>query len=250
MKKFLPLIPFLLVAYATGSTPPTNGNSPQSAAEKAHEQQIIDRATHALKCLKNVQSKAEADAIADEMFALEALLAELAEEGKISPKETKKLIQKTRKNAGFTAQTMKEIEQRLEENHYYGSAKLADMNGGDDELPPAPIDFPESLQEEWGKILQREIEKHPLPFSGGPGFTKETAWTVSLSFGEIDTYVLILENALKQHVKLQKLDETTTTTQQGKTFETHYYAVKAGDKLYKLILWFDMTGCAGDIYVP
>lgn len=248
MKKLLYLVPCLLAACTADVEQPTQ-NSPQKATAQDPVQQIIERATRALNNLKNVQSKAEADAIADDMFAVEALMEEMHEEGKISPEEAKELIRKPMQNAGFSAQTMSEIERKLEENHYYGSAKLADMYDGDDELPPTPIDFPEALQKEWGAILQQEIAEHQLPFSGGPGFTRDTAWEVTLSFGKIDAHVHHLENALKKHAKLLKVNESITTNKQGKTYEKHYYAVKVGDKLYKLLLWFDMTECVDDIYM-
>lgn len=211
--------------------------------EAATLQQIVARMSHTLNSLEKVQNKTEADAVADEMLAIMALVAELEENGTISPEAIEESMSTVRQSK----QNLEEIVVRLAKHRFYGSTKLAHLFGEEGDSTSEGTDLPEPLQKVWAERMQQAITDNKLPFTGGPGFTRDGAWKFTLTVGDVESYLPILEKALSTEFRLLELYMSMGSDEKGR-YQMYQYAVRVGNEQYNVELWFDLTDSVGDIY--
>ncbi|MBQ3525949.1 MAG: hypothetical protein IJA63_06720 [Akkermansia sp.] len=231
LKYLIPIIFATATAQATEATPAT----PPTAANAEYSQDDISKYLEFIRRAEAIHNKATADAYATEHEKLRNEAEQQAKAHNITPEELDDALA----YHGYTTEKLLDIEQRLEENEYFGSIKLAFVMDpsylSEIELPSLPTEARPHLTE----LLQKAIASKGYNITGGPGFTSENAWVWQASTRMCE-YSLA---ALLQQLPI--LGEPLLNQTQNEKTKRHYFvaacAMEYKDKPYTFTLWFDVT---------
>lgn len=234
--------PLSLAQQAEPSTPPAPAAQQATPALNSVSdpqlRQMLSEAIRAMasvtELLEGVQDRATADAAAERLKVRMALLSELGYGLQYIPYP---LVLQAMSEAGITQERTESTQKRLEENRYYGSTALAEAMGEPaykamELIAPTP-----ELLAALEQSLRSAAAQVPN-ISGGPGFSKESAWglTAEHNFAVIAN---LLEDAISvADSQAEKQDGQIVHDEQGRLFVRYEYVISRNGKATVVELWY------------
>ncbi len=190
---------------------------------------------------QQVQDRATADAAAASARAILETLPGIASNVEL-PRST---LQASLLLVGMYADEQREIidvEDRLRREYFYGSVALARALGQPEFAATLPATPTEAELAEMSAEIQAayaaDSDMQALA-TGGPGFTRETAWVISeQSSDAVDIEYQLMY--LMPH-SLVKKQQALMPGEDGRYFDRHVVDYLYNGKIYRLELWFDIT---------
>ncbi len=183
-------------APAPEQSPEPDKNNPYNIADPGLRQ-VLQDSVRAMKSvtelLESVQDKATADAVADKLKVRMMLMEELSFGLQYIPYPVVTLAMS---DAGITKERVEGLQKRLEDNHFYYSTALAAAMGAPEYMAMEQTTLsPEQLEELKQKLTAVATQSPTV--TGGPGFSRETAW--QLPPDKQDFTALILQELDSNH---------------------------------------------------
>jgi hypothetical protein len=183
-------------APAPEQSPEPDKNNPYNIADPGLRQ-VLQDSVRAMKSvtelLESVQDKATADAVADKLKVRMMLMDELSFGLQYIPYPVVTLAMS---DAGITKERVEGLQKRLEDNHFYYSTALAAAMGAPEYMAMEQTTLsPEQLEELKQKLTAVATQSPTV--TGGPGFSRETAW--QLPPDKQDFTALILQELDSNH---------------------------------------------------
>ncbi len=217
---------------AQQATPALNSISDPQLRQTLAE--AIRAMTSVTELLEGVQDRASADAAAEKLKVRMALLSELGYGLQYIPYP---LVLQAMSEAGITQERTESTQKRLEENRYYGSTELAEAMG---EPAYKAMELTAPTPELLATLEQnlRAAAAQVPNISGGPGFSKESAWglTAEHNFAVIAN---LLEDAISvADSQAEKQDGQIVHDEQGRLFVRYEYVISRNGKATVVELWY------------
>lgn len=200
--------------------------------------QMLSEAIRAMasvtELLEGVQDRATADAAAERLKVRMALLSELGYGLQYIPYP---LVLQAMSEAGITQERTESTQKRLEENRYYSSTALAEAMGEPaykamELIVPAP-----ELLAALEQSLRAAAAQVPN-ISGGPGFSKDSAWVLTAEHNFADISVL-LENAISvADSQGEKQEGQIVHDEKGRLFVRYEYVISNDGKASVVEQWY------------
>lgn len=132
---------------------------------------------------------------------------------------------------------------RMNEDNFYDNEELAekcrDLIGlpKNKLLKEASQDVVDKLCEERREIISRISSDFDALLDGGPGFTRETAWKLTL-----DTpFAVRFQYLVLSRLNLGEREVQALIPEDGRYYDRHTITVKVGEEAYTVYQWFDIT---------
>lgn len=193
------------------------------------------------RIFQQVQDRATADAAAVSVGAILETLPGIASNVEL-PRPT---LQASLLLVGMSADEQHElnsVERRLRGEYFYGSVALAHALGQPEfaaTLPATPTEAElAEMSDEVQAVYAANSEMQALA-TGGPGFTRETAWVISEQSSDAVSMEYQLMYLLPN--SLAKKQQVLVPGDDGRYFDMHVVDYMFKDKIYRLEQWFDIT---------
>lgn len=235
----LPVAPLSLAqqpapAPATEQTAAPDKSNPYNIADPELRQVLLDsvRAMQSItELLESVQDKATADAVADKLKVRMMLMDELSFGLQYIPYPVVTLAMS---DAGITKERVEGLQKRLEDNHFYYSTALAAAMGAPEYLAMEQTTLsPEQLEELKQKLTAVATQSPTV--TGGPGFSRETAW--QLPPDKTDFTALILQELDSNH----PIGQSVIHGDDGQIFMKYTVVLTIEGKQCPIEQWFNVT---------
>lgn len=133
---------------------------------------------------------------------------------------------------------------RMNEDNFYDNEELAERCRDLIGLPQkknlpkaAPQEVLDNLCEERREIISRISSDFDALLDGGPGFTRETAWKLTL-----DTpFAVRFQYLVLSRLNLGEREVQALIPEDGRYYDRHTITVKVGEEAYTVYQWFDIT---------
>ncbi|MBR2125253.1 MAG: hypothetical protein IJ943_00785 [Akkermansia sp.] len=235
----------LMVAPLCTAQQPTPAPAPEQTAapDKSNPyniadpglRQVLQDSVRAMKSvtelLESVQDKATADAVADKLKVRMMLMDELSFGLQYIPYPVVTLAMS---DAGITKERVESLQKRLEDNHFYYSTALAAAMGAPEYLAMEQTSLsPEQLEELKQKLTTVATQSPTV--TGGPGFSRETAW--QLPPDKTDFTALILQELDSNH----PIGQSVIHGDDGQIFMKYTVVLTIDSKQCPIEQWFNVT---------
>ena len=235
----------LMVAPLCTAQQPTPAPAPEqtSVPDKSNPYNIADpglrqvlqdsvRAMQSItELLESVQDKATADAVADKLKVRMMLMDELSFGLQYIPYPVVTLAMS---DAGITKERVEGLQKRLEDNHFYYSTALATAMGAPEYMAMEQTTLsPEQLEELKQKLTAVATQSPTV--TGGPGFSRETAW--QLPPDKTDFTALILQELDSNH----PIGQSVIHGDDGQIFMKYTVVLTIDGKQCPIEQWFNVT---------
>lgn len=221
-------------APATEQTAAPDKSNPYNIADPELRQVLQDsvRAMQSItELLESVQDKATADAVADKLKVRMMLMDELSFGLQYIPYPVVTLAMS---DAGITKERVEGLQKRLEDNHFYYSTALATAMGAPEYLAMEQTSLsPEQLEELKQKLTAVATQSPTV--TGGPGFSRETAW--QLPPDKTDFTALILQELDSNH----PIGQSVIHGDDGQIFMKYTVVLTIDGKQCPIEQWFNVT---------
>ena len=235
----LPVAPLSLAqqpapAPAPEQTAAPDKSNPYNIADPGLRQVLQDsvRAIQSItELLESVQDKATADAVADKLKVRMMLMDELSFGLQYIPYPVVTLAMS---DAGITKERVESLQKRLEDNHFYYSTALAAAMGEPEYMAMEQTTLsPEQLEELKQKLTAVATQSPTV--TGGPGFSRETAW--QLPPDKTDFTALILQELDSNH----PIGQSVIHGDDGQIFMKYTVVLTIDGKQCPIEQWFNVT---------
>ena len=132
---------------------------------------------------------------------------------------------------------------RMNDDNFYDNEELAekcrDLIGLPENklLREASQDVVDKLCKERSEIISRISSDFDALLDGGPGFTRETAWKLTL-----DTpFAVRFQYLVLSRLNLGEREVQALIPEDGRYYDRHTITVKVGEEAYTVYQWFDIT---------